>query len=65
MLVVNGKVFCDDFHHKDDEYVFANMNDVIGINNKIVVGPKFLNASLRGHNSRVSALCHEFWRSSH
>jgi len=60
MLVVNGRVSYDDFHYKDDECVFANVNDVIDINNKIVVGPKFLNASLRGHNPRVSALCHEF-----
>lgn len=59
MSNVNERISFEDFIY-NDECVFAHVNDVIDKNNKIVVGPKFLNAPLRGPNSRVSVLSHEF-----
>ncbi|WP_407171914.1 hypothetical protein [Citrobacter farmeri] len=60
MIEVNNRVTYQDFKYDNSECVFAHVNDVIDSANKIIIGPKLLNATLRGEDSRVSVLCHEF-----
>ncbi|MCU6174640.1 M35 family metallo-endopeptidase [Citrobacter cronae] len=60
MIAINKSITYKDFKYDNSECVFAHVNDIIDDNNKIIIGPKFLNAALRGSDSRVSVLCHEF-----
>ncbi|ECF3155667.1 peptidase M35 [Salmonella enterica subsp. enterica serovar Volkmarsdorf] len=60
MIATNKIITYKNFSYDNSECVFAHVNDIIDDNNKIIIGPKFLNAALRGRDSRVSVLCHEF-----
>ncbi|PNP64531.1 peptidase M35 [Escherichia coli] len=60
MILVNQRVKSNCFKYQGDECIFAKVQGGISSENPVIVGPKFFHAAVKGYDSQVSTLCHEF-----